>query len=136
MIESIERLRHLGGSSVAADVHRLHSKAWAMDPALAEKAEKALFDLEARAFRSQGGRQELKLRLAAGRCGDHRHGPPHAPEVGEPPSEVSRRRVLDLETALQLAILHPAKRPLKAPEQREVQPERPVWGTQKVMGLL
>mmetsp|Transcript_43412 Transcript_43412/g.71588 ORF Transcript_43412/g.71588 Transcript_43412/m.71588 type:complete len:265 (+) Transcript_43412:29-823(+) len=81
-----------------------------MDHATAEKAEKALFELE-----------ELKLRLAAGRCNDERsvditfrtaalpvglRAP--AKPVDAASLELLRRRVLELETALQLATLRAA----------------------------
>lgn len=73
--------------------------------------------------------EELKLRLAAGRCGDHRHGAAGAPEPLEPAVEVSRRRVLELETALQLAILQRQPRGVGAPARaRDVHPERPLCG--------
>ncbi|CAL1149221.1 unnamed protein product [Cladocopium goreaui] len=82
-----------------------------MDHATAEKAEKALFELE-----------ELKLRLAAGRCNDERSVDAttsctaalplglRAPEkpVDAASLELLRRRVLELETALQLATLRAA----------------------------
>eukprot|EP00434_Breviolum_minutum_P017385 symbB.v1.2.015352.t1/scaffold1140.1/size135646/3 len=88
-----------------------------MDHAAAEKAEKALFELE-----------ELKLRLAAGRCSDTQRSveisTTSSTAVGltacsEPLETVTsldvlRRRVLELETALQVATLRAAPQTVQA----------------------